>query len=179
MKKFLLFALATTMIFDMMSSLAFADATSAPPPENLVIIDPYEPGNYSIVYEQGVGRNFTFKVSLLLNGFMFGKYTPVEKIFVNIYDPFAQVYVAEWTPIYEQTPAAVLPQEFRLQFTLDKFSAPSYLILRQSQLYLNFAVNAPDSSVLPIRFLDLGKYCGIPQIRPGIIDRTNGNTGCP
>lgn len=149
-----------------------------PGSDSIVMVDPYNQANFNIEYDKGEGRNFTYKVSMLVNGTAFGQGIPVEKIFMNIYDTVSMNYVSDWMPIVDQ-PATLLPAQFRMQFTLDKFSAPVYFIDRQKEMVLTFAVNAQDSSVLPIRSLDLGKYCGIPQIRPGIVDRKTGATGCP
>jgi hypothetical protein len=149
-----------------------------PGSESVLVVNPNSPANFHIEYDKGEGRNFTYKLSMLVNGTAFGQGLPVEKIFVNIYDKAAMNYVSEWMPVVEQ-PASVLPAQFRMQITLDKFSAPVYFIDRQKEMVLTFAVNAPDSSVLPVRSLELSKYCGNPQIRQGIIDRKTGATGCP
>ncbi len=154
-------------------------APAIPPgSESVVIVNSYNQDNFNIEYNKGEGRNFTYKVSMLVNGTVFAQGIPVEKIFMNIYDTVSMSYVSEWMPIMDQ-PAALLPAQFPIQFTLDKFSAPIYFIDRQKEMVLTFAVNAPDGSVLPIRSLELGKYCGNMRISPHIIDRKTGATGCP
>lgn len=150
-----------------------------PGSEKLLLVDPLNPGNFNITYDRGQGRDFTYKVSMLLNGIAFGKGNAVEKIFVSVYDKTAKTFVSDWTLISEQNPAAVLPDQFRLQFTLDKFSAPFYIIERQKEMVLTFAVNSPDNSVLPIRSLDLGNICANLILRNSVVNNKTGTSGCP
>lgn len=144
--------------------------------ESVVMIAPYNPANFKIIYDRGEGRNFTYQVNMLVDGHAFAKDLNVEKVFVNVFDRVSNNYVAEWTMIAEQAPAK-LPAEFRLQFTLDKFSAPIFIVDRQKDMVLTFAINAPDASVLPIRSLELGTYCQI--ARANFIEPKSGAVGCP
>lgn len=144
--------------------------------ESVVVIRPTNPANFSIVVEGNPDSNFKYKVNMLVNGDAFGKNEVVERIFVSVYDTKFKNYAAPWTEIVKIEPAGVLPGEYRLEFNLDKFSAPSYLIARQKELVLTFAINSYSNSPLPIRSLELAQYCA--NYRRSFVEVESGITGC-
>lgn len=144
--------------------------------ESVVLVRPTEPASFSINYEGRGTSTFKYKVSMNVSGAEFGKGQTVEKIFVSVYDKVFKSYSAPWTEIVKVEPAGVLPDEYRLEFTLDQFSAPSFMIDRQKDLVLTFAINSFSSSPLPIRSLELGNYCS--TYGKSIVETETGATGC-
>ncbi|WP_413290815.1 hypothetical protein [Bdellovibrio sp. HCB337] len=144
--------------------------------ESIVLVKPTLLENFNISYEGKDTNTFKYKVVMNVNGSEFGKDVVVEKVFVSVYDKVFKNYAAPWTEIAKVEPAGVLPGEYRLEFTLDQFSAPMFMISRQKELVLTFAINSNSNSPLPIRSLELDAYCS--ALPRSITEIETGTAGC-
>lgn len=144
--------------------------------EAVVVVRPNTPENFSITYEGNGTNNFKYKVSLLIDGKTFGKSENLDKILIAIYDKTFTNYVTPWTEIVKFEPAGTLSSEYRLEFALNQFSAPAYVIDRQKELVLTFAINSDSNSPLPYRSLELDKYCS--SYSNSFVEIETGKKGC-